>query len=200
MQSSRFLSTVRQRLQALAMDLRYGGYTGGVRESRFSHLGANETASTRYAALPHLLGPYLRSGDVLVDVGCGRGRVLNWVLHDGRAAVIYGLEIDPEIANELRHRLRRHSKVRVLTGDALILLPDDATIFYVWHSFEKDIMVKFRDAVIQKYGALGTLHALRIVYHNAQYAEVWQDDTRCRVKEIPLPADERHRGIVIEFQ
>jgi SAM-dependent methyltransferase len=181
------------------MDLRYGGYTGGVRESRFSHLGANETASTRYVTLPHLLGPYLRTGDVLVDVGCGRGRVLNWVLHDGRAAVIYGIEIDPDIANSVRHRLRRHAKVRVLTGDALLLLPDEATIFYVWHSFGKEIMVKFRDAVIRKYGDKGTLRNVRIIYHNAQYAEVWTDDARCRVTEIPLPADERHRGILIEF-
>jgi len=35
--------------------------------------------------------------DVIVDVGCGKGRSLNWLIDHFPANAIYGIELDPEL-------------------------------------------------------------------------------------------------------
>jgi SAM-dependent methyltransferase len=186
-------------IQRLAMDLRYGGFTGGERETRFAHLGANETVSTDYALLNPLLAGEMRPGEHFVDVGCGTGRVLNWVLADGRAKKIYGLELDGEVAAATAKRLKKRSHVAIVAGDAVENLPDDATLLYLWNPFQRDVMVRFRDACINRFTAAGSLDRVRVVYHNCLHADVWQSHPSCRVEEIALPADARHRAIRVRF-
>ena len=62
------------------MDLRYGGLLRGTLPNRFLHLGAHHAANTPYFILPIIFDGIIHDDDVLVDVGCGKGRVLNWWL------------------------------------------------------------------------------------------------------------------------
>lgn len=181
------------------MDVRYGGFTGGERESRFAHLGANETVSTDYALLNPLLLGEMQPGEHFVDVGCGTGRVLNWVLADGRAKKIYGLELDDEVAAATAKRLKKQSHVLIVPGDAVENLPIDSTLLYMWNPFQREVMVRFRDACISRFTAQGSLNQVRVIYHNCLHADVWQSHPACRVEEIALPADARHRAIKVSF-
>jgi SAM-dependent methyltransferase len=190
---------ITRKLSSAWADLRHGGYTGGVHQSPYGHVGATHTVSTKHSLIPHLLGPTLQKGDVFVDVGCGRGRVLNWVLDDGRASAIYGIEIDKRFAAEVVRRHRRHDKVTVVAGDALEALPDAATLLYLWNPFDASVMVRFKERVIDKYHRLGTLERLRIVYHHARFIELWRDDARCRIAPIELPPEETTEAYVITF-
>ena len=194
-----FVRRTKRKLLSAWADLRHGGYTGGVHPSRYGHLGATHTVSTKHALIPLLLGPVLEAGDVFVDVGCGRGRVLNWVLDDGRAASIVGLEIDKRFAAEVTLRHRDHDQVTVVAGDALAALPDAATLLYLWNPFGGAVMARFKERVIAKYGLLGTLLRLRIVYHHALFIDVWRDDARCDVQRIALPPDELNEAYLITF-
>src|SRR5688500_6005548 len=59
-------------------DLRFGGPAGGMLANPFAAQGASRVQSTDYAALSRLYrrnGIVIHQSDVLVDVGCGRGRV-----------------------------------------------------------------------------------------------------------------------------
>jgi SAM-dependent methyltransferase len=178
---------------------RHGGATGGVIPSRYMHLGATPTVSTEYTLIPHLLGPVMRQGDVFVDVGCGRGRLLNWALDDGRAVAVFGLELDKRVAAEVALRLADEDKVTVVAGDALSSLPDAATTLYMWNPFNEVVMARFKDRVFEKYGRIGTLSTLRIVYHNCRHADIWASDARCRVRPIVLPAETLQRAVLITF-
>lgn len=193
------LHRIPQFLRRLALDIRYGGFTGGVTPSRYGHLGANETVSTDLALLAPLLGNELRHADVFVDVGCGTGRVLNWVLADGRAKKIYGIELDAEIANATLNRLKTHQNVHIQHGDAVKNIPGDGTLFYLWNPFQENVMTKFRDALITKCTKEGTLSSVRIIYHNAIHESVWKAHSACRIEVISLPATVEHRAIRISF-
>jgi SAM-dependent methyltransferase len=193
------LKRIPQLLRRLVLDIRYGGFTGGVTPSRYRHLGANETVSTDIALLDPLLGHELRHGDVFVDIGCGAGRVLNWVLADGRAKKIYGIELDADIANATLNRLKIYPNVHVQHGDAIKNIPNDGTLFYLWNPFQENVMIKFRDALITKYTKEGTLSSVRIVYHNSVHEDIWKAHSACNIEKILLPATEQHRAIRISF-
>src|SRR5438309_3201576 len=91
----------------IVTDARYGGFLGGTKPTRFGHLGAKDTANTDYRSLEYSLGPQLRQGEVVADVGCGKGRVINWLLSIGLANKIYGIELDPEVGEATRRRLSK---------------------------------------------------------------------------------------------
>ena len=193
------VAKVVRKFKSAVHDARHGGYTGGIHPTRYGHRGATHTVSTKHALIPFLLDPVLRAGDVFVDVGCGRGRMINWVCDDGRATRIFGLEIEKKFAAEVALRHRHHETVTIVAGDALTALPDSATLFYLWNPFDGSVMERFKEALIAKYALLGTLQSVRLVYHHCLFADVWRTDPRCRVEPIALPDDEENEAILVTF-
>ncbi|MCZ8337301.1 MAG: class I SAM-dependent methyltransferase [Burkholderiaceae bacterium] len=170
-----------------------------MRQTRFADFGATDTVSTSYELLPLLLGPVLVDGDVFVDVGCGRGRVLNWVVEDGRAASVFGLELDKVIAASVARRFTDRLDVTIVAGDALGSLPDAGSVFYMWHPFERPLMARFVETFLRKYRCLGRLNEVRLVYHNCLHADLWESAAGARVTPIELPAGERHKAVLVTF-
>ena len=192
------LRKARRLIRNVVFDLRFGGFIGGSKKTPFAHLGAKDTINSDYGALPWVLGPVLEHGDVFVDVGCGRGRVLNWVLAQHKAAKLYGIEIDPEVAREVRTRLARYPNVEILVGDALQNIPGDATLFYLYNPFARHVMEQYRDALIESYGRSGGLERVRLVYYNCVDVDVYERDPRCVVRRLDLPP-EFHPSAVVTF-
>ena len=64
------------------LDRKIGGISlSEVRESRFQDLGAYPTMSAEYGAIEMMFRDFpLDANDVFVDVGCGFGRVISWLL------------------------------------------------------------------------------------------------------------------------
>src|SRR5215470_12031173 len=60
------------------------------------------------------IGPH----DVLVDVGCGEGRVINFWLHRGIENQIVGVEANPEAAQDAARRYRRFRNVSIVEDHA----------------------------------------------------------------------------------
>jgi hypothetical protein len=171
-------------LQNLIIDLRYGGLCGGITINPFRAEGAFAVQSMDYAALSALhrrnqiqVGP----GDVLVDVGCGRGRVLNWWLSRGLANPLIGLELIPEVARTTAQRLSGHPNVSIRQGDAMAHLPPDGTLFFLYNPFDRPTMVRFRDALLAQ---VRRLSELRIVYFNSLFVDVFREDRRWRVRDL----------------
>jgi SAM-dependent methyltransferase len=157
-------------------DWRYGGWCGGSKDSPYERLGVNSTQSTEYLQLRILFGSTrvpITDDDVLVDVGCGRGRVINYWLMSGHRNRMVGIEIDEEITRFARHRLRKHSNVTILAGDAIALLPADATKFYLWNPFRTEMARRFKGRLMEVYGRRGNV---TIIYYNCEAIRAFEGD------------------------
>lgn len=178
------------------IDRRYGGRCGGTIASRFADTGAYGTSSADYWQLRRIFcaanGLEIKPGEKLVDVGCGKGRVLNHWLSLGLGNPIVGIELDPAFADFARRRLATHANVEVLTGDAVVLVPDGASIMFVFNPFAASVLERFRDRIVELYPAGGDL---RIVYYFAMHRHVFDQDPRFKV--TPLRRKAFHPGVVV---
>ncbi len=183
------------------LDLRFGAFLGGAaKRSPFAHLGANQSNNSDYGTLDQIFKDQINASDVLVDVGCGRGRVINWWLSRGLKNPIYGLELDPELAREVSARLRRWQNVSILTGSALDNLPSNATLLYLFNPFNEQVMTQFRDRVFER---CKDKARLKILYYAPEHLSVFESDERWNVQRIELDMShevnysERHRWLAL---
>ncbi|MGZ3408973.1 MAG: class I SAM-dependent methyltransferase [Xanthobacteraceae bacterium] len=179
----RILSLAGRKISTALTDIRYGAILKGDGGTRFKHLGVTGTVSSGYDVLPSLFAGQVRPDDVLVDVGCGKGRVLNWWLEHYPRHKIYGIEIDPELAHEARQRLHKFPNVTILTGDACAVLPADASLLYLYNPFENFIMQRFVDMMSERPTAPNGLPT-RIIYYNSLDAAMFEQAGGFRVHQL----------------
>ncbi len=179
-------------LRAALRDLRYGRPLGGTVRTRYAHLGAFHSTNTPYDQIARLFAG-LEPGpeDVIVDVGCGKGRSLNWLLGRYPGNAIVGIELDPELCAATAKRLRRRRNVTVLCGDAVELLPVEGTIFYLFNPFDGAVMERFATALL-------ALPAATIVYYNAKHLEPFRAEARFTVHELDDPML-AHRSAIVRL-
>jgi hypothetical protein len=168
-----------------ARDLRYGGFLGGTIRTKQAHLGAHDIGNADYDDLEVLFSQVdVGADDVIVDVGSGKGRAINWFLSRYPGRRIYGIELDEQVCEKAAKRLRRRREVTILCGDATELLPADGTVFYLFNPFGEDVLRRFADAFL----AAGDGGRPRtIVYYNCKYLPVFADDARFAVTTLDRP-------------
>jgi SAM-dependent methyltransferase len=168
-------------IRNLVRDLRFGAPLAGTVKTRFGDLGAYDTSNAIYEDLePLFAAAEVRPEDVIVDVGCGKGRAINWLLAHYPANAIYGIELDPEICAKTARRLRRRPQVTILCGDATALLPAEATLFYLFSPFDETVMRRFATALLE----LGKDRVRRVVYYRCVHVDVFLQDDRFEVTPI----------------
>jgi Methyltransferase domain len=174
----------------LALDLRYGGSLAGTIDSRVR--GASAVTNSQYSVLPHIFADRIGPQDVLVDVGCGKGRVINWWLSQGLRNRIIGIELDAEVASAAARRLRRFANVSIVNEDATAWLPDDATLAYLYSPFGAKVMGRFKDHVAERFARSG----ITLLYWNPQFVDVFFADRRFTTHLVDLRSvlDPRIRG------
>ena len=167
-------------------DLRFGKPLGGTVKTRYAHLGAHDVGNADYDDLAILFGEAdVRPDDVIVDVGCGKGRSLNWLLAHHPQNRLIGIEIDPAICAQTAKRLRRFEQVAIRCGDATTMLPPEGTLFYLFNPFDESVMVRFRDALAAARADIAS--RTRIVYYTWKALHVYEDDSRFAVRRIASP-------------
>ena len=178
--------------QNLVLDLRWGGRCGGRVRNPYAEMGASPVQSTDWAALARLFGRNrieIFPSDVLVDVGCGPGRVISWWLSRGLRNRMVGIELVEPVAARARRRLRSFPNVEIRGGDALASLPPEGTFFYLYNPFDAPTLERFAARLL----ALPPRPAgLRVLYFNARHLDVFRRDPRWRVTPLhtgePEPA------------
>jgi hypothetical protein len=174
------VALVRKKVRSAVLDVRFRGLLNGSIPTRYAHLGAMEVANTDYDAMGAIFAGVIRASDVLVDVGCGKGRVLNWWLSRGYTNEIIGLELDEEVAEHTRRRLRRYRQVSIVSGDAVETLPGEGTLFYLFNPFRAPNFEAFSDR-------LAALHRndpgrqRRVIYYHPVHLRVFEHDPRWEV-------------------
>lgn len=182
-------------------DVRYGGWLGSNmgRQHFLSRPGANGSTLGEYTYsrhhpmvclsnsgvefLPTIFRGRIKPSDILVDVGCGRGRVISWWLEQGCANLIYGLEIDPLTAERTRRRYSRYRNVSIVTGDAVGNIPAHGTLFYLFNPFDEATVTALRDRLLQI--AIAP-ERVTILYYKPQYARVFEADPAWNVRIEPV--------------
>jgi protein-L-isoaspartate O-methyltransferase len=164
--------------------------------TRYGHLGAFHSTNTPYEELALLFtGIDVRPGETIVDVGCGKGRSLNWFLSRFPSNPIVGIELDPEICARTARRLRRYRNVTIVCGDAAEIIPPEGSVFYLFNPFDAAVMQRFAAALSQRPADAGAT----IVYYNAKYLQPFRSSPRFDVRELDDPRL-THRSAVITLQ
>jgi hypothetical protein len=178
------------------LDLRYGRPLAGEIPSRFEHLGAVETANSDYAVLDRIFARRISSEDVLVDVGCGKGRVINWWLRKGYRNPIYGLELDDVVAERTRRRLARFDNVSIITGHAIETVPVEGTLFYMYNPFHADVVDKF----VQRLAEIASKsRGVRVLYNNSRHLQPFLGSDEWKVTILDRATSPWHEVADITF-
>jgi SAM-dependent methyltransferase len=164
-------------------DLRYGSFLGGTIKTKHAHLGAHDIGNAEYDELERLFaGVEVRPDDVIVDVGCGKGRAINWFLSEYPGNDVVGLELDPDVCAKTAKRLERRPNVTILCGDAIELLPERGTLFYLFNPFEEPVVERFAERLAAMDG-----DGRRVVYYNSKFLAPFERDPRFEVTPIAGP-------------
>ena len=155
------------------IDLRYGGLLGGA------YLSAHVTENSDYVALSHIFENRIKASDVMVDVGCGKGRVINCWLGRAPHNRITGIELDEKIANQTRQRLRKYKNVTIIAGDAVQNIPADGTLFYLFNPFDAHILEAFKNRLMSLFSKDSDI---TVLYYNCKHVDVFQKDPAWIVK------------------
>jgi SAM-dependent methyltransferase len=170
-------------------DLRYGGLLGGTVRTRYAHLGAHDIGNADYDDLAILFSELdVTPEDVLVDVGCGKGRSTNWFLSRFPRNTIYAIELDPDIFAATAKRLHKHANVKLLCGDATELLPTDGTIFYLFNPFDEAVMGRFIEALLTLKPAAEGAKPTTVIYYNYKFLDLFRDNPRFTVRLVEHPS------------
>jgi SAM-dependent methyltransferase len=175
------LFQLRAKMATALLDLRFGRLLRGAQETRFAQMGAYAISNSSYAAVRHLFRGRVKDSDVLVDVGCGKGRVINSWLADGYTNRVIGVELDAEVAASTRARLRHFHNVSIVCGDIVANFPDDGTLFYLFNPFDAPAMMRFKDRLKESV-ARRSMGEATVIYYNCRHAEVFAKDESCGVE------------------
>ena len=151
------LSRLIRAIRYVAWDIKYGSWYLGAKLINIgkgdSSKGWHGAQSSDYDALSKMFAEIsIRKEDVIVDVGCGRGRLFNYLLSQGIKNKLIGIEVDPAIAEFTRQRLRKHKQVEIVVADVENdnALLSSGTIFYLFNPFTDRIVQKFADHLAEK--------------------------------------------------
>lgn len=169
-----FTSTFFDFLHDSYLDIRYSGrLLNGNQKSKYADIGANDVYHTKYSAMNLIfMHSDICKSDVLVDVGCGKGRIINYWLSQGYKNNIIGLELDPQVANNTSHQFRKRNNVTIIQGDAIDNLPKDGTVFYFYNPFNKRNVERFEEAVYN----ISKGKKITIIYYNPKSIHVFLKD------------------------
>src|SRR5262245_61788600 len=104
------MHVIKERVYASAIDLVYGG---GLCRTDLNEAIYKDGRHTKVHSSYHVLRDIfsrvpISKGDVLVDVGCGDGRVINFWLSQGLKNPIIGIEVVEAVADRTRQRYRKY--------------------------------------------------------------------------------------------
>lgn len=151
-----------------------GKYCLGGADSRYKSKGAYATQNSQYDELDKIFSNIVVNvDDVLIDVGCGKGRVLNYWIYKYPCNKVYGVEIDPDISAQTSDRLKKFNNCAIISGSVLDKFPVAGTIFYLFNPFNEEVLRGFSAALKE---AVTDGRCRTIVYVNCRHLNVFDED------------------------
>ncbi|HHE46150.1 MAG TPA: class I SAM-dependent methyltransferase [Bacteroidetes bacterium] len=200
---NKFHNAVRRRKNRI-LDMRFAGMSLGPERipSRYSQAGAYGHVPTDVSALKYIFRQYrIQPDDVLVDVGCGKGRVIAWWLNRGYRNRMIGVELDEEMAEFARDVFSGFDNVTIIQGNIIDLMPEDGNVFYLFNPFDEKTMGGFLGGIKERSknqleNQQSTDNGRRdtvVLYYFPVHLDVFNNDPTCLVEELRQPCWERFR-------
>lgn len=187
-----FRRSLLQQLDCCYCDLRYGfRLLSDEKESPFFKEGCYHTQSIEYEELSLIFKEYeLNKNDAIMDVGCGRGRLFNYLLKKKFKGMMYGVEIDSEIGLFTKKRLIHYHNIEIFVGNALDYVFCNITVYFLFCPFDRVWTEKF----IEKIERVHT--KVRIIYYYPKFVgcflmrDGWSGEERIiysKIRNFSLP-------------
>ena len=116
-------------------------------EFRESH-GATSSTATNYCVLKEVIDTKkLNENSKFIDVGCGKGRVLAYLLREKVNCKIVGAELNEEVADIAKSWTKKYENVEIIQGNVFEMDISEYTDFCLSRPFETDAFKKFLNKI-----------------------------------------------------
>ncbi len=100
--------------------------------------GATGSQSAPYLGLDKILKDLvLTRDDSFIDIGCGKGRVISYMVSRGFPCKLTGIEINPDVSEVARKWTSRFPNIEIIEGDAFGLDYNDYTVLFMYRPMEE---------------------------------------------------------------
>ena len=107
-------------------------------------IGMTESQPTKYLILKKVFSHIrLTESDTIIDVGCGKGRCIAYLISQRCPAQIYGIELSEEPGKIVIQWTKKYQNVHVTIGDAFSLNYNDYSVLYLSQPFFPKTFFKF---------------------------------------------------------
>ena len=173
-------------LKNLRIDLMtQGTFLGGGVDSIDGEEMIYGTVNSGYEQLEIIFFDYytVNKNDVIIDVGCGKGRVFNYLIFRGLKNKMIGYEINEAVGNKTKANLARYNNVEIRSENIFNNFPQEGNLFYLFNPFKEAMIIEFRDRILEM-----KENNPVILYYNPAYIDIFIDQRfRCEIRDIPIP-------------
>ena len=184
-------------------DFRYGGRLLLVPpKNGDEERGIHPSQPSDYAAMTKLFSLIeVRPEDVIVDIGCGQGRLFSFLLRNGLANRAIGIEVDRDIARTAARRFRRYQQIEIVQGNVLSHVPV-GTIYYLFNPFSEEILTAFLQRLEKRLIAEKSPTADRpiVVYYNCAHLDVFSRSGLWAIQRIDRVSFSGLPGAILQFR
>lgn len=164
-------------IRNLMLDLKYGQILGS------SFITSRKSTNSDYLVLSKIFESQVGENDVLVDLGCGYGRVINWWLSNYPKHKMIGIEWEQTIADRTKVRLSKYKNVTIVRGDVIKNIPQEGTLFYFYNPFEKNVVEELKNRILEKKRGSKTM---KLLYYNCKHISVFENDPNWQVEILKM--------------
>ncbi|OGT36273.1 MAG: hypothetical protein A3F11_04940 [Gammaproteobacteria bacterium RIFCSPHIGHO2_12_FULL_37_14] len=177
-------------IQDFILDMKFGSqFLGKDVYNANLQLGRSPSTNSDYEALSALFSNItILEDDVIVDIGCGKGRVFNFLLCLGLNNKLIGVDVDPKMVEFTKKRLRKYTQIDIHLCDVETdAIPDEGTIFYLFNPFSENIVKEFSRKLIDKISR-GNFNSNKdrplIIYYNSCYLNVFENNNFWKITKL----------------
>ena len=87
--------------------------------------------------------------DSILDVGCGKGRILAYFTEMGFKGKLTGVELRRYIVAVCKQWTRAYPNIQVIEGNVLDLNPNEYTVMVMYNPFGEDVLLKLLEKMEQ---------------------------------------------------
>ena len=137
-------------------------------------MGATGSQSTCYWVLDKIFkGASFSKNDSFIDVGCGKGRILAYMVGKGYKFPLNGVELNKDVAKYAQKWAARYSNVNIINESAFDLDYNKYTVLFMGRPFEPEMFYQFIDKLENE-----LVHPIRLYYWVDQQSGNYLDDRK----------------------
>ncbi|MBR6385365.1 MAG: class I SAM-dependent methyltransferase [Ruminococcus sp.] len=137
-------------------------------------MGATGSQSTSYRILDEIFrGASFSENDNFIDVGCGKGRILAYMVGKGHKFPLNGVELNEDVAKYAQNWAARYNNINIINGSAFDLDYNKYTVLFMGRPFEPEMFYQFIDKLENE-----LVHPIKLYYWVDQQSGDYLNDRK----------------------